>query len=264
MSGPETIENGEGEIPTPSGVPLKEVEFLLKHFEPQLIELQVKICAICNQNESKYKCTRCDLRYCSVPCATLHTQNHPPVEEAPKPDPAPEAAPPVSNGAALAGTVGGARAISTFEKLGASKELEILFTQYPRLKSQLRDIYAFTNPPTEFGMGMNQYAPQPQNQYGHDDSRGGRGRGGRGGYSGRQNGKPKGPWTTDQGMQDAIDAFGRAKEEYGKGGEGIREYQNLVMKMVRADGEDVSQIVQAEIAEENSRLISALLNAEQY
>lgn len=115
---------------------------------------------------------------------------------------------------------------------------------------------------------MNQYAIQASNQYGgQSQDAGHRGRGGRGGRGGGRGGREngtRGPWTTDQGMQDAIDAFGRAKEEYGKGGEGIREYADLVIKLMDNDGQDVGQIVQKEVSEENARLITQLLNGESY
>lgn len=81
---------------------------------------------------------------------------------------------------------------------------------------------------------------------------------------GRGNSSRPGPWNSDRGTQDGIDALGKAKLEFGKAGEGVREYANLVLKLVAADGVDVARLVQDEVAEENAKIIAQLLNGDAY
>jgi len=76
--------------------------------------------------------------------------------------------------------------------------------------------------------------------------------------------RQQGHWNSDRGTQEGIDALSRAKLEYGRGGEGVREYANLVLKLVAADGVDVAQLVQDEVAEENAKIIAQLLNGDPY
>jgi hypothetical protein len=134
--------------------------------------------------------------------------------------------------------------------LESSQKLQALFIMYPRLRAQLRDVYNATLPPTE---DSNQESPYPQFQRGRGGGRGGMGRGGR-----------QGPWNSDRGTQNGIDALGKAKVEFGKDGEGVREYANLVLKLVAADGVDVARLVQDEVAEENAKIIAQLLNGDAY
>lgn len=129
-----------------------------------------------------------------------------------------------------------------------------MFMMYPRLRSQLRDIYAATLPPLENTSGIiSQYENHPQAQRGRGRGRGRIGRGGE-----------RGPWNPDRGTQDGIDALSNAKEQYGKGGEGIREYVELVLKLVSMEGVDVAQLVQEEVAEENAKIIAQLLNGDPF
>jgi hypothetical protein len=125
---------------------------------------------------------------------------------------------------------------------------------YPRLRSQLRDIYIATLPPADESSGMTgHYEDQAQSYRGRGR---GRGRNGRG--------RDRASWNTDRGTQDGIDALGNAKEQYGKGGEGVREYAELVLKLVSTEGLDVARLVQEEVAEENAKIIAQLLNGDSY
>jgi hypothetical protein len=90
-------------------------------------------------------------------------------------------------------------------------------------------------------------------------SYGGRG-GGQMGRGGRT--QDNRPWTTDRGTQDGIDVLAENKVQYGKGGEGIREYSELVMKLVSLEGVDVAKLVQEEVADENAKIIAQLLNGD--
>lgn len=125
---------------------------------------------------------------------------------------------------------------------------------YPRLRSQLRDIYIATLPPAEESTGITgHYEDQTQSYRGRGR---GKGRGGRG--------RDRASWNTDRGTQDGIDALCNAKEQYGKGGEGVREYTELVLKLVSMEGVDVARLVQEEVAEENAKIIAQLLNGDSF
>ncbi|KFY46660.1 hypothetical protein V495_02316, partial [Pseudogymnoascus sp. VKM F-4514 (FW-929)] len=39
---------------------------------PPKASLSSKVCGVCNDQQAKYKCSRCEIPYCSVACATLH------------------------------------------------------------------------------------------------------------------------------------------------------------------------------------------------
>jgi hypothetical protein len=197
---------------------------------------------------------------CSVACATLHRATHPAVTEAIPLAATEEVS--TSNGHAskrIAGTVGAAGTRNPFTVLETSWELRTLFMVYPRLRSQLRDIYNATLPPAIEPNG----SPSSFEDTSIHSQRGrtvaGRGRGGRNGRDGHS-----GPWNADRGTQDGIDALSNAKLEYGKGGEGIREYADLVLKLVSVGGIDVARLVQDEVAEENAKIIAQLLNGDPY
>lgn len=193
---------------------------------------------------------------CSVACATLHRATHPPLtDDAPSTTVAVESSTGVNglNTGPVSGTVSAAGARNPFSILEDAKELQTVFMMYPRLRSQLRDIYAATLPPLEITSGITS-----QYEYHHQAERGrgkGRARIGRG---------ERGPWNSDRGTQDGIDALSNAKEQYGKGGEGIREYAELVLKLVSMEGADMAQLVQEEVAEENAKIIAQLLNGDPF
>ncbi len=125
---------------------------------------------------------------------------------------------------------------------------------YPRLRSQLRDIYTATLPPTD----------DSTDTIGHYEDKGYAYRGRVKGKSRNGAGKDRASWNTDRGTQDGIDALCSAKEQYGKGGEGVREYTELVLKFVSMEGVDVARMVQEEVAEENAKIIAQLLNGDSF
>ena len=132
--------------------------------------------------------------------------------------------------------------------------MQTLFMVYPRLRSQLRDIYTATLPPTDDSTGMSgHYEDQSQSYRGRGR---GRGRNGRG--------RDRASLNTDRGTQDGIDALCSDKEQYGKGGEGVREYTELVLRLVSMEGVDVARLMQEEVAEENAKIIAQLLNGESF
>jgi hypothetical protein len=192
-----------------------------------------------------------------VACATLHRATHPVVaDDVPTTTVEVESAI-TANGTnvkSIAGTLSAAGARNPFSVLEDAKDLQTLFMVYPRLRAQLREIYSATlHPGDEFASSTEQYENNPQSYRG-----GARGRG----RTGR--GRGRGPWNTDRGTQDGIDALCDAKEQYGKGGEGVREYADLVLKLVSMEGMDVARLVQDEVAEENAKIIAQLLHGDSY
>ncbi|KAI9738549.1 MAG: hypothetical protein M1818_005446 [Claussenomyces sp. TS43310] len=216
-----------------------------------------------NTNVSSYNGLFCHLALidasCSVTCSTLHRVKHP--ADAINTEIVPTDATKyiVSSSKPVAGTAIATRADNPFLVFDSARELETLFLMYPRLRSQLRDIYLATQPPSEDGIGP---------EFHHmEASRGSKSRGGGRSRLGNRAGsgtRERGPWNPDKGTQDGIDALSKAKDEYGKGGEGMREFVALVLKLVDVDGVDVARMVQEEVAEENARIITQMLTGEGY
>jgi zinc finger HIT domain-containing protein 3 len=194
---------------------------------------------------------------CSVACATLHRATHPAVTDDAPPTTVkvePTASNNGVNAKPIAGTLSAAGSPNPFSVLEEAEELQTLFMMYPRLRSQLRDIYTATLPPTDNSTTiLGQYEEHPQSYGGRSR---GRGRSSRG--------RETGPWNADRGTQDGIDALRTAKDQYGKAGEGVREYAELVLKLVSMEGVDVARLVQEEVAEENAKIIAQLLNGDSY
>lgn len=122
-----------------------------------------------------------------------------------------------------------------FAALDDSQELQLLFKQYPRLASQLDAIHTATLPPSE--------QPSQYQEQEHEHPR---------------RPRRKEPWTHDRGLQDGVAALTRARAPYDEG-EGVREFSSLVLRLV---GGDESEVIRRELAEENARIIEALLNGE--
>lgn len=188
---------------------------------------------------------------CSVACSKLHKPTHSASSDAMpnnglrhiKPDK--KSATQGNQLRPLAGTQAAAGLYSPFSRLEASQELQALFKAFPDLRSQLRDIHAATLPPPACDTDGKHFG-----DHSHNKKEFGLGRVGRG----------KGPWTQDHAMQSGICALHKAKHEYGKRGEGVREYSDLVLRTLLGHGNEVHQ----EIADENAKLISQLLNSQTY
>jgi len=203
--------------------------------DPATIVAQVKVCGVCNEVESKYKCSRCYLPYCSVACSKLHNQTHPALEPPPKADgPPPEPQP--SKGVPRAGTVAAAGYKGPFAALDSSTELQELFRKHPNLRSQLEAINSATLPPVE-GYGLAQ--------------------------GGSRKGGKLEPWNSDRGLQKGVEALSKARNTSGEDGRCIREFSRLVLQLLSGeDGDQAVDVIQKNIAEENTRIIEQLLNNE--
>lgn len=166
-------------------------------------------------------------------CYKLHTATHPPLVPT-LPVEKPASPPQPNTSIPRPGTVAAAGYKGPFAALDTSKELQELFTRYPRLQSQLEAINTATLPPVD---GQN---------FGH----------------GRKGGKGE-PWNSDRGLQKGVVALSKARNTSGEDGKSIREFSRLVLQILSGEeGAQAAEVIQKEIAEENTRIIEQLLNHE--
>jgi hypothetical protein len=67
-------------------------------------------------------------------------------------------------------------------------------------------------------------------------------------------------WNQDRGLEKGREALGKARAAWGKDGEGVREYGELVLRIV--EGIDAEESVRLELERENARIVRALLDGE--
>ncbi|KAI9644299.1 hypothetical protein NHQ30_007655 [Ciborinia camelliae] len=195
-------------------------------------QVDPKLCSLCRENNHKYKCKYCDAR-CSVKCSNVHksdTNDHEEEKEKLASAPPPTKIPsPISkaNSIVRPGTLAAASAKGPFENLNSSSELQELFKKYPNLRSHLEAVDTATLRPT----GFNSHK-----------------------------------WNQDQGWEKGRDALKNARGYYGKDGEGIREYCDLVLRLLgdedEEDEEAAAEILRKEALAESTRVIRALLESE--
>ena len=71
---------------------------------------------------------------------------------------------------------------------------------------------------------------------------------------------PQKAWNQDRGLEKGREALDRAREAWGKDGEGVREYGELVLRIV--EGVDSEEVVRRELDRENARIVQAILDGE--
>ncbi|GKT49380.1 putative zinc-type alcohol dehydrogenase-like protein YbdR [Colletotrichum spaethianum] len=197
-----------------------------------------KMCGVCHEKEGKYKCTRCALPFCSVPCNKIHRENHPP-------DPEPSAAAATSAGDPTLEPLRPARRsrLNPFSVLDDSDQLRYLFRRYPGLQTRLLDIIAATEPPPELqstGSSLNDMmkaramaAANPKKEQ----------------------------WTHDVGIRNGKEALRKARNAAGEDGEGVREYIELInhlMSKANAAAE-AEEVIRKQAAEKDAELIRRLM-----
>ncbi|KAF7873943.1 hypothetical protein EAF04_002615 [Stromatinia cepivora] len=192
-----------------------------------------KQCVLCKDNNHKYKCKYCDVRYCSVKCSNAHkadTNDHEKEKEKLASAPPPtEISSRISKDKSIArpGTLAAANAKGPFENLNNSKELKELFIRYPNLRSHLEAVDTATLRPS----GFNSHK-----------------------------------WNQDQGWEKGRNALKSARGYYGKDGEGVREYCELVLRLLGDEDEEeeeaAAEILRKEALAESTRVIRALLESE--
>lgn len=67
-------------------------------------------------------------------------------------------------------------------------------------------------------------------------------------------------WNQDQGLENGREALRKGREAWGKDGEGVREYGELILRIV--EGVDAEELVRRELERENARIVKALLDGE--
>jgi len=181
---------------------------------------------------------------CSIGCNKEHKANHPVVPEAPKPlTKEPDMERSNANGnQARAGTMAAAERLDVLAPLLTSPDVKRLFTFYPSLQGQLLEIYK---------------ASQAPNEDSPSQSRNGR-------YN---QGRDRSFWTKEQGTRDGVEALVNAKKVYGKDGEGVREFAELVIKLVSPENAingnlERPTVIERQTMDENARMITQLLNGE--
>lgn len=187
-------------------------------------------CEICNANESKYKCPKCGLRYCSLACYKPHKANH---EEGGSTS--------VSNAQPSEQTSDQPEAqrqakldYSDFENDPAFQNLT---SRYPMLRYQLQAAYAMTvepGPEDTRGWTRHPYNLSPA-QGGAALNRGstrGRGRG-RGNFGGAHvasdDDRQHGAWSREKGDKEALNVIKKARkvQDETELAEGMREFVEL-------------------------------------
>ncbi|KAM3418556.1 hypothetical protein BST61_g4533 [Cercospora zeina] len=205
------------------------------------------ICGVCHEAESKYRCPKCDIRYCSVACNKTHKTTH---EQ--------EATTIASQTSAVAqqdSTADGRQLASQqndksrlpekskFDGFENDAEFKRLLTRYPHLRYQIQLVYGVTiepGPEDAYTWGKQKWfddGSNPQRSKGFR-GRGGRGRGGfRGGFqSGRDNTmdelpveeRQHGPWTQTKADKQGLDLIKKLREvNHIELSEGMREFTKL-------------------------------------
>ena len=166
-----------------------------------------------------------------------------PIPAAPKPK-----AVQLTNGVARAGTVAAAKAKGPFAALDDSLELfQELFKQYPRLPQQLLEIESASQRPITEEEAVAQL--DLITQYTFEK--------GKGAVKNR-------PWDQNRGNDSGVQALRNARRVYGKDGEGVRQYGELVLQLLnRANAVDEAvDSIEQERRDEDARVINELLQVE--
>ncbi|TFA99201.1 hypothetical protein CCMA1212_008949 [Trichoderma ghanense] len=213
--------------------------------EPSVQKANVILCGVCGSNPGKYKCSRCRLPYCSVPCSKAHQQNHPP--DAPKEEPKPTTQS-SSEPAAASVNVPPQAAIdptNPFGVLATSDKLQLLFKKYPNLPNQLLEIHAATQPPSDGPDAAARAIPASLRE-GFPVNTG------------------RNAWNHDIGIKNGKAALRRARKADGEDGEAIREYTELIVHIMNEteDKNSTAAYVQRQVAEQDTALIERLLAEE--
>ncbi|PBP20467.1 zinc finger (HIT type) family protein [Diplocarpon rosae] len=197
-----------------------------------------KLCSICNQDEPKYKCSRCYLPYCSVACSTLHKATHPAEEPKPAAEFKEEPEPQTRNESPRPGTVDGAAKVSLREPFAAlddSEELQSLFRQYPRLRTLLNRIEKATQKPMDANTIQTQNSSKRKEQ----------------------------PWNPERGLQKGIQVLTDLRNTGSKDGKAIREFSTVILRILsQQEGVSARDAVEKEVAAENQKFVEKLLNGE--
>ncbi|KAI1354324.1 hypothetical protein F5Y01DRAFT_273774 [Xylaria sp. FL0043] len=181
-------------------------------------------CIICNTIEGKYRCPRCEAHTCSLACSREHRDNHPVVEEKPKP---PKGGVPDT---VTQPATSGEQRPEKLSDIADSPEYKALLQRYPDLEKYLWNIATATDPPNP-GRGGN--IPRKANQ----------------------------PWTQEVGMTNAVHLVQSIKASPGDVRDALREFSDLV-SIFKTRLQAQEDQVRKRRAEEDAEIIGKLLREE--
>ncbi|CAK1355774.1 hypothetical protein CB0940_00538 [Cercospora beticola] len=205
------------------------------------------ICGVCHEAESKYRCPKCETRYCSVACNRIHKPVHedeastnPALTAAGRPQ---DSAVQDSKSTNQQDDKSKSHENSKFDGFENDAEFRRLLTRYPYLRYQIQLVYGITiepGPEDAYTWGKQKWfddgsAPQRPKTF---RGRGGRGRGGfRGGYQGGRGNiadelpvdeRQHGPWTQVKADKQGLDLIKKLREvNHVELSEGMREFTKL-------------------------------------
>lgn len=190
------------------------------------------ICGVCTTRESRYKCSKCYLLFCSLDCSKIHAAKHP---TSPSPN---TLLKPSSLGIkASDNSKQQPKSIGPFAPLDESKDLQRLFMLYPNLPNVLDKIHEATLPPSINSLSNSYIAT---------------------GRSGRD--KKEKSWTSDIGLQKGVKALHAAQGTGDIDSEGVREYIQLVLNIVHGNSEEsAAEQIRRELLEHDNKIIEGLL-----
>ncbi|KAL7809870.1 hypothetical protein V8C44DRAFT_350375 [Trichoderma aethiopicum] len=212
---------------------------------PSAQKANANLCGVCGSNPGKYKCSRCRLPYCSVPCSKAHQQNHPPdaPKEEPKPTSQSSSEPPAAS--TNAPPQADIDPTNPFSVLATSDKLQLLFKKYPNLPNLLLEIHAATQPPSDGPDAAARAIPASLRE-------------------GLPVNTGRNAWNHDIGIKNGKAALRRARKADGEDGEAIREYTELIVHIMNEteDKNSATAYVQRQLAEQDTALIERLLAEE--
>ncbi|KAI1405506.1 hypothetical protein F4819DRAFT_400115 [Hypoxylon fuscum] len=207
-------------------------------------------CLICNEAGGKYKCTKCNLYTCSLPCFQEHRDNHPPIESStiqqPRDTPAASIGDDKSHNESQDSSHAQEKSAqpTNYKRSGIADmpEYKALVQKYPNLNSVLWNIAAATDPPANNGSSN-------------------AGRGPPRSYKGYQ--KENQPWTQDKGYENARDVLRQTREAPGDDRDALKEYCELVkLYKARIESAEAEAIIRQQLAKDDAKAIAELLRAE--
>ncbi|KAB5586076.1 hypothetical protein GE09DRAFT_1073233 [Coniochaeta sp. 2T2.1] len=198
-----------------------------------------RICGVCDKEPGKYKCPRCGMSYCSVPCSKIHKANHP-ADLPPKPP----TAPPPAQKAGTKRPCGPEDPFAVF--LDHESDLKRLFAKYPNLEADLCQITAATEPPPDL--------PKPNGLPTKYRPPGGQGR-------------QEEPWTRQVGLKKGVTKLKKMRMDPGEEGDGVREFCEWVVHVLSTDRErrevEALDVVRRKTEVEEKGVIRGLLKMDE-
>lgn len=183
-------------------------------------------CGVCDTHMARYKCPSCQLQYCSIECYKRHQIIHAGLLSLVATQLVPNGLPPkppaavAFTGAPNSHVHGGGPSFETCSpsSLESSANLQILYTRYPQLQDQLKEIYEAATEPRDDQLNDQSFSND------RGDRGAGRGRNRRRGRDGRT----AETWSRQKGIKSGINRLRILRHLKGEDGDGLREFSKLV------------------------------------